>query len=645
MAIRLWLVVALTWFGICADSKAEQYSIRLVGSAQPDCWSVEEIVAAVTRNAATDREKALALHRFGMAHFIHFDGPIEERGEYVTDPLKLLGVYGYALCGNNSAAMSALYNAAGLKARTRSLPGHAVPEVWFEGKWNYIDTDMFGYVFLPDGRTIASVDELAKEADLFLKQANPPNPYYPFDEKKDMADVFRNVRAERNYHPYANAHLMNLSLRTGESAQLYYRPQGQGRYFLTPAFRPDLGIVYKDYWLLGPVRRGSLAWCDRPPASYGNGVIHYQPDLRSEAFRLENPAREGIATREGNQFPALAAAQPGQLASLVIEVSTPWVIAGLQNDLTNFEDNTDAAVVSGLFWRMDAADENRILVSTDNGWSWKQVWENRYLGAVPFQVDLTRQVEGGYGYWLKFQWLDRKGTGRVGLEDFKLKTWVELSPMALPRLSPGKNTFQLSTRPLRAFFNHSRWDRGEGLPGERLENLAAASKAPFLRPQDPSRPGVLTFPLGPDGQVGEVRVSVRARAARGSQGVTVALSLSEDGGITWRQLEQFTPHPEHTMNHMWFNHVIRNRALTGNRTWLKVVVSGGGFEKVIANSLLRATPRASTALRITHLWREGDKQQSTTHVLPPGSNQSTYEVVTAPSGLANEELRIEGVAP
>lgn len=174
----------LIFFVLLPAVWAEQLAIRLVGSAQPNCWDVNDIVAGVTGSAGSDREKALALHRFGMAHLIHFDGPIEERGEYVTDPLKLIGVYGFALCGNNSAAMSALYNAAGLRARTRSMPGHSVPEVWFEGKWNYIDTDMFGYVFLPDGQRIASVDELARDADLFLRQPHPPDPYYPFDEKK-----------------------------------------------------------------------------------------------------------------------------------------------------------------------------------------------------------------------------------------------------------------------------------------------------------------------------------------------------------------------------------------------------------------------------------------------------------------------------
>ncbi len=623
--------------------RAEQLAITLTGSAQPNCWDVEEIVAEVTKNAKSDREKVLALHRFGMAHFIHYDGPIEERSEYVTDPVKLLGVYGFALCGNNSCAMNALYNAAGLKARVRSVPGHAIPEIWFEEKWNYIDTDMFGYVYLPDGR-IASVDELVRDPDLFMRQKNPPNPFYPFDKKEDMASVFRNAAPRTNCHPYTNAHMMNLAARTGESVTMYYRPQG--RHVLTE-LRRDIGTEYKDYWLVGPVRKGSLAWCDRPPAAYGNGRIEYKPDLRSEAFRLENPEQQGVAVRRERRSPPLAAARSGDLASLIVEVNSPWVIVGKQNDLTNFEDDSDAAVVSGLFWRAGADDENRILVSTDAGRTWTKVWENRLIGAVPFRVDLSRHVNNRYAYRVKFEWLDRKGTGRVGLEGLEFDTWVELSPMGLPRIAPGRNTFWLSTRPRRTFHNESVWQRGQNLPGQRLENLASSDSTPYLRPQQAGSPGALTFRLGPEGPVEEARISVLARTLPGGKpsDVSVLLQLSVDAGGTWEDLRHFTPDPEHQVSGMWVNHVVKNRVLPGSRTLLRVSVSGGGLEKVIANSAVRAEPRSPAALRITHVWRAGDKQQLSGNVFQPGIGPRSYEVVAPESGIVNESLRIEGIAP
>ncbi len=637
MARRL-LLLGLLACGL----RAEVHGIALVGQAQPNCWNVEDIVAALTRGLGSDREKALALHRFGMAHFIHFNGPIEERGEYVTDPVKLAGVYGYGLCMNISSAMCGFYNAAGLKCRARTMPLHSVPEVWFEGRWNYIDTDMFGYVFLPDGKTIANVDDLSRDADLFLKQRNPPDPFYPYDEKKDMADVFRGVRATKDHHTYANAHMMNLSLRTGESATLYYRPRNR---YLLREIQEDLGTVYKDYWVVGPVRRGTLAWTDKPPAAYGNGLIEYKPDLRSKAFRLENPEQEGIVVRQEPDTPPLAAAEKGRVASLVVEVSAPWVIAGLQNDLADFDDDSDAAVVSGLFWRPDRADENRIFVSTDNGRSWKKVWENRLLGAVPFQVDLSRHVIGKFAYRVKFEWTDRKGTGKVGLEDLKFATWVALSPMGLPRIVAGRNTFRLSARPRRTFYSESYWQRGGALPEEKRENLDYVDRAPFLRQATQDRPGVLTFQLGPSAAVEEARISVRARALGNKVTDTrLALSLSEDDGKTWRELRRFAPDEEHEENHMWMNHMINDRTLDGGRSWLRVAVENAGLEKVIANTALRAAPAAPSTLRITHLWREADRQKSFSRMLPPGGAWPAYEV-EAGAGVRNEALRFEAVAP
>ena len=97
------------------------------------------------------------------------------------------------------------------------------------------------------------------------------------------------------------------------------------------------------------------------------------------------------------------------------------------------------------------------------------------------------------------------------------------------------------------------------------------------------------------------------------------------------------------MNHMWFNHEINEKTLDGEHCRLRLSISGGGFEKVIANSAVRSEPRVPTALRVTHVWREGDAQRTSEHLVRPGSGSDTYEVEAA-KGLVNEALKIEGVA-
>ncbi|MDZ7640237.1 MAG: hypothetical protein U5J83_18615 [Bryobacterales bacterium] len=218
-----WVFVLLV---LVSSTFGQAFGIEVSSAAQPNCWRVPALVEAATRGAKTDREKALALYRFGMEHLIHFNGPVEQDDLYVTDPTKLMGVYGYALCGNNSAAMNGLYEAAGLKARVRWLKCHEIPEVWFENRWNYLDSDMFGYVFLDDGKTIAGVDDLVKDADLFVRQNNPPKPYFPFDQKADMASVFRNAYNRKNYHPYADTHPGEFGYPDGKiRVRMYCQPR------------------------------------------------------------------------------------------------------------------------------------------------------------------------------------------------------------------------------------------------------------------------------------------------------------------------------------------------------------------------------------------------------------------------------------
>ena len=394
------LIGFLLFFLSLGEIFGERNGIIINAVGQPDTWSLEGIVQSVTRGSKSDREKALALHRFGMAHQIHFVGPWEGHS-YLSDALKILSVYGYSLCGPNSTAMSALYNLAGMRARRRFVTGHVVPEVFFDGSWNYIDTDMFGYVLKPDG-SLASVDELLGNPDL-LDHPVRPDPFFPFDGAENMKRAFSETDGLKDCHPYSLSHILSLNLRTHEKVTCYYRPQG--RFYVHPQqMQQRLSPNWPRYWLEGPVRQASLAWTDEPPAAYGNARFLYEPQLTSEQFLQENSSHLGVHTCVEKGKPQLVATEVGQVAQLIVEVSTPWVIAGFVNDPTDFDDNTGGAVGSGWFWRSESSDENQIAVSVDGGRTWKSVWKNPRLGAVPFRVDLTRMVEGHYSYLLQFQW-------------------------------------------------------------------------------------------------------------------------------------------------------------------------------------------------------------------------------------------------
>lgn len=314
-------------------------------------------------------------------------------------------------------------------------------------------------------------------------------------------------------------------------------------------------------------------------------------------------------------------------AAVELEVNTPWVIAGLQNDLVDFSDNREGAVVSGWFWRIGQADETRIMVSRDNGRSWQQAWENtEFIGAIPFRVDLTRWVEGGYGYRVRFEFVDRSGSGRVGLQGLELDTWVELSPMALPRLEPGANTFTLATGQHRAVLEECRWFEGESLPDQQLQGLALQAEGePRLRPLMPAGTGTLIFSPGAAGIVDELRFSMIVRPLPGGkiQDASAVLSFSDNGGASWQELERFAPHPEQSFSAMYFNHILTGRSFDGARGRLRLELTGCGLERVTANSLVRVSPRAPSTLKVSHLYQLNGKRNTISWLFPPRPRMAT----------------------
>jgi len=113
---------------------------------------------------------------------------------------------------------------------------------------------------------------------------------------------------------------------------------------------PDLGTEYKDYYLVG--RCGRLRWRGaivRRRRTQRAAGVRAGPALA--AFERENPgARDcvGRTRRFRNWWPrARADRVDGR------ERDHPWVIAGLQNDLTNFDDQTEGRCERHV-WRLDA---------------------------------------------------------------------------------------------------------------------------------------------------------------------------------------------------------------------------------------------------------------------------------------------------
>ena len=110
------------------------YSPRIVGEPRPDCHSLETLLASPPFAGRQGESLALALYDYltsPVDGVWHGWPPNENAGEPVgwgdvSDPVKTLNAYGWAICGQNAELLFGLYHAAGLPARIRCLSGHKV---------------------------------------------------------------------------------------------------------------------------------------------------------------------------------------------------------------------------------------------------------------------------------------------------------------------------------------------------------------------------------------------------------------------------------------------------------------------------------------------------------------------------------------
>ena len=107
-----------------------------------DTRSLSKIVDSVTTSEMTDRQKAIALFRYMQNAMVSFD----PRPEFwTTDPLKLINVYGWGLCGQQNGAYLSLLKAAGIDGRFVGMNNHTSCEVFYGGGWHWLDLNRGGF--------------------------------------------------------------------------------------------------------------------------------------------------------------------------------------------------------------------------------------------------------------------------------------------------------------------------------------------------------------------------------------------------------------------------------------------------------------------------------------------------------------------
>ncbi|MHC4917110.1 MAG: hypothetical protein ACYTGB_16645, partial [Planctomycetota bacterium] len=298
-ALSTALLVSVCWGLLASPVRAgeERPAVRtprVLREGQIDTSSVDSIIRSIIRPGMTQKQKALAVYEFLIKYCWHWapgrEGPRANDHSYgvVYDPIKLINVYGYGYCFQNRASAEALWQAAGLEARSAGISGHSIAEVFYDGAWHFLDTDQKGYCLLADGKTIASIDQICRDPiNLMLEQANPSKPYFPstkdpkvpYESKVLAASYFATTRD--NYYQHdkvVTGHRMDVTLLPG--MRLVRRRAGDGRWNIKNS---NVAFEYKVGYI--DPRGGPVDFIDG--GGYASGELLYQPDrsARSGEYR------------------------------------------------------------------------------------------------------------------------------------------------------------------------------------------------------------------------------------------------------------------------------------------------------------------------------------------------------------------------
>ena len=413
--------------------------IKVVADKAPDCSSLKTIVESVTRGCKTNDEKAIALYNFMQLTHYHLNYPSEKGG---VGTLKEINVYGWSLCGGLHSIQSALWREMGWKWRFVgwSNPGHTTVEVFYDGRWHYLDTFLKLYVWMPDpkapgGRTIAGEADIAAnpglvtdglvfdraravyyhKEDKFEKRAGKANWVAPAfltcgDEPAGVITGVNSRSRAGSPTDWAGItfdspnYTTDVNLAPGSSLNLTWdavkgahwwggRRYVPGHTCGDKDYRnsPVIGPIYEPYHRSGGMRR-----------SYANGTLRFAPDFANGSFLKGLAAKDNVELVAGKLVPANA----DRPASITVSLQSPYIMTRATGK---------------------AAGADKVEISLDEGKTFEAIG----------MKDFSEKVGGTYACLMKL-------TFAKELRSLELEAIVQCNRGALPYLSPGKNKITVS---------------------------------------------------------------------------------------------------------------------------------------------------------------------------------------------------------
>lgn len=443
----IFLVTAMVFVGACttignlwagllmaAESPAVALrDIKVICDQAPDCSSLRSLVESVTRECRTDDERVIALYNVCRYLIYHHAYPSEPGG---ISALKLINVYGWALCGGEHTVLAALFEAAGYRWRYRGWtdPGHTTVEVFYGNRWHYLDTFLKFYTWVPaaeapGGWTIASQEDIRVNPGLvkdLLVYDNKRQVWYfvhhRFEVREGRANwtapallvcgdspdgVLSGVRSSRDAGSPRGwgaiifdepGYSTQVDLAPGYRLELRWDKEPDGWYFAGSKNPPHHTCGDKDYRncpAIGPILE-PYGGTERR-RTWSNGRLVYAPSWKDASSLAGLADVDNVTVRDGK----LVVVDPTRPGQIIVPMASPYVVAKAE------------IVVE--------PPEVTIEVSRD-GKQFAKVNEETLSGAV----------RGSYRYWVRLSF------PRV-IERLELTSVVQHNQEALPYLAPGRN--------------------------------------------------------------------------------------------------------------------------------------------------------------------------------------------------------------
>jgi len=430
-----------------AIAAADVCNLKVVTDASPDYYDLPSLVHSVTSKWATPEEKCWA-----MFYWVHIarrqTTPMKLHGLALADPIRQFNDYGFTMCSTVSGINQAIWEAMGLKHKYWDITRHTVSEVEYGGKWHCYDNSLSALYTLCDGKTIAGVADIGKDgacaasggktepghiAKYHCLTATSPNGFLiGADCMRSLTEEYgcftpKYLKYRYYYYDWDSGHRYILNLKENEVYTRYYHRLDKDKGEVTkrnhrchPAYyTPNPGIRDKSK---------DPEWENPRYRIRANGTWSFRPDLGARGWKAALHDSENVTAARGG---GLAPTKAGAVGSAVFKVQSANVVTSQE--------------IRAVFGRKGNGDLASMLISTDNGLHWKEIWKAGATGDVRAGVKLVEEVNGAYEVLVKAVMKGERSASAVTLRSLEIDTVTQVNSKTLPKFNVGKNVVYVST--------------------------------------------------------------------------------------------------------------------------------------------------------------------------------------------------------